>query len=613
MAVNGFLVDNEVQKYNYESLENYNTPDFSTSSTYQVGDYVMHQGKLYRCTTAITTGGIWNSTKWSLAILSDDVADLKETTGDTSSLQTTTKTNLVAAINELYQQFSSLTGASRTATDETIIQSIDKTINLYNPETVIDNYIILNGVLTPQSNYCVSDYIEIGCVPFAHSVGGQISDQTSCYDGDKNYLGAISFAKNTDRQQVFDLGGANLRYTLIYPLEGTVYVRVNAPMSRPKMVTPFFSPLAFGASANDLAYNEVFTKYGLRVAMFGDSITLGRSGDSSEIFTENIPFYLQNLTGWRADNFGVGSMGWVSTQYLNEIAYDKISTTNLAPYDLITLAFGVNDTQANLGDWNSNDESTICGQINKCIRYIATTNNKARIVLIAPWNTGSGSFPGWRYPVVTARGWSREDMSQRMEQIADYFHIGFVSQFDSPLWGYGIGLPDGTKTHQFLGTDDVHPTASGYKALGHWLAGKLQAFTGSQYSSGYDESNIFWATYNVTTEAEVTAAVAVGKAVMLRNGDELFYLTKKEAMGPSGTAWIFVSARTNGGNTDFRWTFVSGTYWNVFGSFKPTYTASEVGAVAANQGSGNARKFLVVGSDGVVIPVAMSVWQGGNY
>ncbi len=46
---------------------------------------------------------------------------------------------------------------------------------------------------------------------------------------------------------------------------------------------------------------------------------------------------------------------------------------------------------------------------------------------------------------------------------------------------------------------------------------------------------------------------------------------------------------------------------------KPSYTANEIGAVASNQGSGNAGKFLVVGNDGVVVPVTMSVWQGGNY
>ena len=74
-VVNGFQVGSDTLKYNYESLENYNTPEFSASSTYAVGDYVMHEGKLYRCTTAITTAGAWNSSKWTAAVLTDDVRD----------------------------------------------------------------------------------------------------------------------------------------------------------------------------------------------------------------------------------------------------------------------------------------------------------------------------------------------------------------------------------------------------------------------------------------------------------------------------------------------------------------------------------------------------------
>ena len=42
-------------------------------------------------------------------------------------------------------------------------------------------------------------------------------------------------------------------------------------------------------------------------------------------------------------------------------------------------------------------------------------------------------------------------------------------------------------------------------------------------------------------------------------------------------------------------------------------TAADVGAVAADQGSGNAGKFLVVGNDGIVVPVTMATWQGGSY
>ena len=44
-----------------------------------------------------------------------------------------------------------------------------------------------------------------------------------------------------------------------------------------------------------------------------------------------------------------------------------------------------------------------------------------------------------------------------------------------------------------------------------------------------------------------------------------------------------------------------------------TLDASDVGAVASNQGSGNAGKFMVVGNDGIVAPVEMTAWSGGVY
>lgn len=40
-------------------------PAFSTSSTYALGDYVMYSGKLYECTTAVTTAGAWVSGSWT--------------------------------------------------------------------------------------------------------------------------------------------------------------------------------------------------------------------------------------------------------------------------------------------------------------------------------------------------------------------------------------------------------------------------------------------------------------------------------------------------------------------------------------------------------------------
>ena len=56
----------------------------------------------------------------------------------------------------------------------------------------------------------------------------------------------------------------------------------------------------------------------------------------------------------------------------------------------------------------------------------------------------------------------------------------------------------------------------------------------------------------------------------------------------------------------------SGSYYHIV-SIDRYPTAANVGAVAADQGSGNAGKFLVVGNDGIVVPVTMAVWQGGSF
>ena len=46
-------------------IEDVIAPAFSTSSTYALGDYVMYNGKLYECTTAVTTAGAWVAASWT--------------------------------------------------------------------------------------------------------------------------------------------------------------------------------------------------------------------------------------------------------------------------------------------------------------------------------------------------------------------------------------------------------------------------------------------------------------------------------------------------------------------------------------------------------------------
>lgn len=52
-------------------------PTYSSSNTYAVGDYVLYNDALYRCTTAVTTAEAWTAAHWTATKIGPDVASLK--------------------------------------------------------------------------------------------------------------------------------------------------------------------------------------------------------------------------------------------------------------------------------------------------------------------------------------------------------------------------------------------------------------------------------------------------------------------------------------------------------------------------------------------------------
>ena len=121
------------------------------------------------------------------------------------------------------------------------------------------------------------------------------------------------------------------------------------------------------------------------------------------------------------------------------------------------------------------------------------------------------------------------------------------------------------------------------------------------------EAEVFWATYNTTTEAEITAAVTAGKTVLCKISDEIFYLVSKAAIGPSGSAWIFASAN----QTSMRVTWVSGSYWNSIGTRTIPSSASDIGAIAAP--SSPATGAFLVWNGTAWVAQTLATWQGGSY
>lgn len=52
--------------------------EYSSSSTYKVGDYCVYEGKWYRCIVDITTPETWNPSNWTLTNISDEVTEVQE-------------------------------------------------------------------------------------------------------------------------------------------------------------------------------------------------------------------------------------------------------------------------------------------------------------------------------------------------------------------------------------------------------------------------------------------------------------------------------------------------------------------------------------------------------
>ena len=75
-TVNGFNTTQGILKYNAEKLENYNTPEFNSSTTYSLGDYVIHDGKLYKYTSNTPSSGSWNVSNWTFIVLTDEIKTL---------------------------------------------------------------------------------------------------------------------------------------------------------------------------------------------------------------------------------------------------------------------------------------------------------------------------------------------------------------------------------------------------------------------------------------------------------------------------------------------------------------------------------------------------------
>ena len=234
---------------------------YSASATYDVGDYVMYDGILYICTTAITSGEAWNSAHWKKAVLADDVSALKSQIDNTSG----------------------------------------PTYNLFNIDTTVVGALLTSGGIggTDPTSFWTSDFIEVNKESFVISWATAPSDnyvRIGYYNDEKTFI---------TRQLVNITGLNNLIRNPAYK-----YIRISFKNdvesvmlekgTEPSNYAPYTGPIDYVARKkldNLIPSNKV-------IAFLGDSLTAGSGTDIV------YHMFIAERFGWTCKNYGYGGSGY---------------------------------------------------------------------------------------------------------------------------------------------------------------------------------------------------------------------------------------------------------------------------------------------------------------
>ena len=113
--------------------------DYDTTATYDVGDYCIHEGGLYVCTTAISTAEAWTAGHWEEVTVGDELSDLKS---DLNDLEET-----ISGLDEAYD-FVKDNDFDGNILQDNVIQSP------YAIDEVLDSSLIMsNGSISTGDSY----------------------------------------------------------------------------------------------------------------------------------------------------------------------------------------------------------------------------------------------------------------------------------------------------------------------------------------------------------------------------------------------------------------------------------------------------------------------------
>ena len=174
--------------------------------------------------------------------------------------------------------------------------------------------------------------------------------------------------------------------------------------------------------------------------------------------------YIEDFSGLTCVNKGISGGGIIA----NRLIYDAImSADGKEMADLITLEVGANDGEAPLGLPTDIDNTTFCGSLNQCIKYLLEICPKAQVVIM---DSTRRRYPHGKLEELCqlnedlAGGYNYIERTEAIRQCCILNGVWFI-----PLSQLGLGLYRIQNNEKYL-IDQVHHTElGGYNlAQGIW-------------------------------------------------------------------------------------------------------------------------------------------------
>ena len=523
----------------YSALLHTLAPDFSTSNTYYAGDYVWYNGTLYRFTANHAAGSWTGTDAAAAVIgndlgdLKSAIDDLPEGKYHSSSVTNDRYLNsegeLISQVGWSVSDFLKIgqnakyfmpSGTTSTAIfcwlydeNKEKIESFTTPIygwhELQNTQAsfvrfsiktseitrfqYITNILIpyKDGIIIPQliqDSKMIYSYENEAHIGIVYSTSGDInpsanwailplysvntgdvffmdypySQYLTCFDADKQFVSA----------QIAPENGTPITFTIP---DGVAYIGVNLLKSRLGTYTITLNGKPLGAKyklswmRDSIWENKAYISH-------GDSITW-QDGEAyiqgehiGEIAKGYQTVFSANVNLSRKTN--MGKSGWsMAVVNGNGVVNTILSVSNYAQFDLCTIACGTNDFKLNvpigtlgqIGD-TSFDDTTFYGAYRKAVEYILTNSPTIRLVLMTPLQRDNS---GYDVNYTNSAGHKLIDYVNAVKAVGEMYGLPVCDMYANS------GFTKKTLTTYTM--DGLHPNDIGYKRMGDYLTGFLNA------------------------------------------------------------------------------------------------------------------------------------------